>query len=140
MNQVYNMYNQIDISTSSPLKIVLMLYDGAINFLNRAIQSADEGDIKNKNIYANKALDIINELNNSLNTDVGEDLPKRLRSLYFFMSRHLMKANWKNDMKAMREVIDLLSNLREAWQYAYGQQEQEANHQNPRQMAAGMRI
>jgi len=138
MNQVYSIYNQIDISTSNPLKIVLMLYDGAINFLNRAIQFADEGDIKHKNIYANKARDIIEELNNSLNTEVGEDLAGQLRGLYHFMGRHLMKANWENDTQGMNEVIKMLSSLREAWQDAYHQQQTE--NRNPQPMTAGLRI
>ena len=69
MNQGYSMYEQIAINTSNPLKIVLMMYDGAINFLNKSIEYAENGDTKNKNIYANMARDIIVEFNNSLNME-----------------------------------------------------------------------
>jgi flagellar protein FliS len=123
MNPVNSVYSHIDISTSNPLRIVLMLYDGAINFLNKAIGFAEQGDIKQKNIYANKARDIIQELNNALNTDAGQDLARHLRSLYLFLNRHLMSANWNNDMGAMKEVVDILTHLREAWQAAYQQNE-----------------
>lgn len=141
MNQVYSIYNQIDISTSNPLKIVLMLYDGAINFLNRAIRFTEENDIKQKNIYANKARDIIEELNNSLNPEIDGEMARQLRSLYFFMGRHLMKANWRNDTIAMREVISMLSTLREAWQDAYSQHQTSTQPSNqPRPVAAGLRI
>ena len=117
-----------------------MLYDGAVNFLNKAIAFADAGDIKNKCIYANKARDIIEELNNSLNTDVGEDMAQELRRLYFFMNRHLMKANWNNDTQGMKEVIEILSGLREAWQTVYTQQENEGHHVIPPQRpAVGLR-
>jgi flagellar protein FliS len=112
-------YNELDITTSDPMKIVLMLYDGAITFIHRAIQYTREGDIKNKNIYANKARDVIEELNNALDTKVAEELAAQLRRLYLFMNRHLMTANWRNDVKAMGEVADLLENLREAWKKAY---------------------
>jgi flagellar protein FliS len=138
MNQVYSIYNQIDISTSNPLKIVLMLYDGAINFLNRAIRFADKGDIKHKNIYANKTRDIIEELNNSLNTEAGDELARQLRSLYFFMNRHLMKANWADDTKGMQEVVDMLANLREAWRDAYHQQQ--TGNLNAQPMTAGVHV
>jgi len=140
MNQAKTMYNKNDISTSNPLKIVLMLYDGAVNFLNKAIAFADAGDIKHKNIYANKARDIIEELNNSLDTDAGEDMAQQLRRLYYFMNRHLMKANWNNDIQGMKEVIEILSGLREAWQSVYTQHENEAHHVQPRQEAVGLRI
>ena len=115
MNQGYSTYNEIKYTTSNPLKIVVMLYDGAINYLRKAIEYTETGDIKNKNIYANKARDIIEELNNSLNEQEGQELAQHLRRLYFFMNRHLMKANWNNDTKGFIEVIELLSSLQEAW-------------------------
>ena len=121
MNQGYSTYEQIGINTSNPLKIVLMMYDGCINFLNKAIDYAEAGDIKNKNIYANMARDIIVEFNNALNTEAGGEIAKGLRSLYFFMNRQLMEANWNNDVQGLKEVIQLLSSLREGWQDVYNQ-------------------
>jgi len=121
MNDIYSTYKKNDISTSSPLKMVLMLYDGAITFLKKAVEFAEQGDIKNKNIYANKARDIIVEFNNSLNIQQGGEIAAKLRSLYFFMDRHLMISNWNNDIQGLNDVIDLLSNLREGWQDVYEQ-------------------
>jgi len=118
----YSAYKQTDINTARPRKIVLMLYDGAIGFLNRSVEYAVKKDIKNKNIFLNKARDIIQELNNSLNTEIGGEFAFHLRRLYFFMNRHLLRANLENDSKAIREVIQLLSSLREAWEDAYRQQ------------------
>ena len=94
MNHGYSTYNHIKFTTSNPLKLVVMLYDGAINYLRKAIEYAENNDVKNKNIYANKTRDIIEELNNSLDAEQGEELSQHLRRLYFFMNRHLMKANW----------------------------------------------
>ncbi|MCD6262594.1 MAG: flagellar export chaperone FliS [Deltaproteobacteria bacterium] len=121
MNDIYSTYKKNDISTSSPLKMVLMLYDGAITFLKKAVEFAEQGDIKNKNIYANKARDIIVEFNNSLNIQQGGEIAAKLRSLYFFMDRHLMISKWDNDIQGLNDVIDLLSNLREGWQDVYEQ-------------------
>lgn len=142
MNQAYSAYKQINITTSNPLKIVLMLYDGAINFLNMAVDFADRQDIKHKNIYANKARDIIEELNNSLNTEVGGELAHNLRGLYLFMNRHLMQANWKNDTRGMKEVIRMLADLRQSWQEVYEQQQLHDGpaEEPPRRLAAGMQI
>ena len=119
MNQGYSAYAKIGVNTATPLKLILMLYDGAIQFLNRAIEDADRGDIKNKNINANNARDIVLELNNSLNMEVGGEVAVSLRGIYFFMNRHILQTSWNNDTKGFREVIELLSNLREAWQHVY---------------------
>jgi flagellar protein FliS len=123
MKQNYAVYKEIGINTSQPLKLVIMLYDGAITYLNKSIEYAENKDIKNKNIYANKARDIILELNNSLNLEVGGEMASNLKRLYFFMNRHLFQANLKNDMQGMREVILMLSDLREVWQEISNQKE-----------------
>jgi len=121
MNNRYSIYEKNDISTSNPLKIILMLYDGAIKFLRKSIEFAEDGDIKNRNIYANKAREIIVEFNNSLNVKVGGEIATKLRSLYFFMDRQLMESNWHNDVQGLNDVINLLSSLREGWQDVYNQ-------------------
>ncbi len=122
MNQPYNLYQQTGITTSNPMKLVLMLYDGAINFLKESIEDIGKRDIKNKIIAINRAKEIIAELNNALNCEIGGEFALHLRRLYFFMDRHLFQANLKNDTQAIREVIQILSSLREAWQDAYNQQ------------------
>jgi len=138
MNQGYSVYNQIDVTTSNPLKIVLMLYDGAITFIERAIECTRSGDVKNKNIHITSASDIIVELNNSLDTEAGGELAQHLRRLYFFMGRHLTHANWHNDVEGMQEVIELLANLREAWQDIYHQPE--PLRPPPQRQSLGLRV
>ncbi len=141
MNDIYSVYKKNDISTSSPLKMVLMLYDGAITFLKKAVEFAEQGDIKNKNIYANKARDIIVEFNNSLNIQQGGEIAVKLRSLYFFMDRHLMISNWNNDIQGLNDVIDLMSNLREGWRDVYEQKiEIEAQYDAKEYRTAGVTV
>jgi flagellar protein FliS len=121
MNQHSSMYQQTAINTSDPMKLVLMLYDGAIDFLKKALDFLEKSDFKNKNIFANRAREIILELNHSLDMEAGGEIGKNLRNLYNFLNRHLLMANWKNDTQAMKDVIRILSNLREGWQDAYHQ-------------------
>ena len=137
MNPGYSTYNQMDVGTANPLRIILMLYDGSINFIRKAIEYTEKKDVKNKNIFANKARDIIMELNNALDMEAGKEISSSLRRLYFYMNRRLMEANWNNDMEGMKEVIQLLSNLREAWQDVYDQRGKLA--QSSERMAVNIR-
>ena len=121
MNQPYNLYQQTSVTTCNPMKLVVMLYDGAINFLKESIEDIGKKEIKNKIIAINRAKDIITELNNSLKCEIGGEFALTLRRLYYFMDRHLFQANLNNNTQAIHEVIKLLSTLREAWQDAYNQ-------------------
>jgi len=100
-----------------PMRIILMLYDGCISYLNKAIEYAENGDIKNKNVYINKAGDIIFELDNALNIEAGGEIAENLRSLYVFMARNLVDAVQKNNTRGLHEVIKMLSGLKEAWDH-----------------------
>ena len=122
MNNPYQAYTTAGFNTTDPMKLVLMLYDGAINFLRDAIKNTEKGDIKGKNLAANSARDIIVHLNASLNIEVGGDMAKSLRGIYLFMNRHLMESNWKNDTEGFKKIIELLESLRSAWQDAYDTQ------------------
>jgi flagellar protein FliS len=118
MNDCCALFKQENINSSDSMKLVLMLYDGSINFLHKAIEYGEKGDVKNRNIFVNKANDIIVELDHSVNDEAGGELSKNLKWLYSFMNRHLMEAVQREDStKRLNEVVTMLSNLRGSWRY-----------------------
>lgn len=107
-------YKQNNVVTSRG-HLVVMLYDGAINFLEQAVVAIERRDYAEKGRLIGRAMDIINELDASLDFNSSNDLCTNLRSLYDFMNRHLFQANLKSDAKHLREVIALLDDLNQAW-------------------------
>lgn len=116
-NNPYNQYKKTEISTANQGKLILMLYDGAIKFINKAIELMPKKDIENIHNNIVKAQDIIIELATSLNMDAGE-ISQRLFSIYMYINNRLTDANVKKDQKPLLEVKKYLSDLREAWEEA----------------------
>ncbi len=111
-------YKESTITTQSRGHLIVMLYEGAVKFLNQAIEqieAGDDGSIADRAEYITKATNIINELNAILDVEAGGEIAVDLRRLYQFMIRHLLQANIRNDTRMMREVIDLLEDLNEGW-------------------------
>jgi flagellar protein FliS len=106
-----------DINPIDPMQTILMVYDGAIKFLSRAVEYADAGDIKNKNIYINKAADIIVELNRCLDMEVGGEISENLRAIYVFIGRLLVESFATDKTWGLKESIKILSELKEGWTY-----------------------
>ena len=98
------------------VKIILMLYDGALSYLKTASKYALAGDVAQKNIYIHKTLDIIDALEGHLDMELGGDIARNLSRLYTFMREHLKKSLDTQDPKFSNEVIQLLDNLRDSWQ------------------------
>lgn len=110
-------YKEIQIKTANQIKLIVMLYDGAIRHINLAIDCFAEKyrkfDIINSHVVA--AQDIISELMASLDFERGGSLAKSLFSIYSYCNRQLLDGNLKKDEKPIREVKKLLAELREAW-------------------------
>lgn len=113
--QGYQNYKEVEIETASGLKLVVMLYSGAIRFLNLAMEgiSSKKYDVANTNIL--KAQDILSELMGSLNFEAGE-IAENLCSLYIYMNRRLLEANVEKNVGIINEVIRLMNTLKEAWE------------------------
>lgn len=115
MQKAAKAYFQTQVATTSQGKLLLMLYDGCIKFLNQAKVKIEERDYAQKGILISKALDVINELDSSLNADKGGELAENLHKLYFYCSTRLLNANLKMDIGYIDEVIKILSGLRSAY-------------------------
>lgn len=121
-------YLQTQVTTTNPGDIVVLLYGGAINFLQQAKQKMKERDMEQKGLLISKALDIIGELEASLNTQKGGELGENLHKLYFYCNTRLLMANLKLDPKLIDEVITILSGLKSAFE--------EIKNQNPATFSA----
>jgi flagellar secretion chaperone FliS len=106
-----NAYQTTHVTTASPEKILLMLYEGAIKFTMIAKQRMVEKKIAEKGKYISKALAIIGELMNTLDHDKGGQLAADLENLYVFMMDKMIEGNIKNDVAAIECVENLLKTL-----------------------------
>lgn len=109
----YQQYQANSVNSAKPGQLTLMLYNGAIKFINTAIKGVDEKDYPKINENIIKAQEIILYLSSTLNMDY--EISQNLASLYDFMYRRLIEANIKKDKQAMVEVLDLVQDLRNTW-------------------------
>jgi flagellar protein FliS len=112
----YDQYKQTEISTANQGKLIVLLYDGAIKFLNIAIENLDPKtyDIVNTNII--KAQDIITELLLSLNLKDGGEISNNLFNLYMYFKKRLLEANIHKDPEMIKEILGLMKSLRDSWE------------------------
>jgi flagellar secretion chaperone FliS len=107
-------YTESSVLTASPERLVVMLYDGAIRFLNQSAAAMREGQRDRSREKMRRAEAIVDELNVCLDMSYGE-IPQRLREIYMFCKRTLHTANVRAEPAAIEAVTRLLSELRESW-------------------------
>jgi len=111
-------YFQTQVTTTTQGDLLIMLFDGALKFLHQAKEKIAERNYAQKGILISKAIDILSELQGSLNAKKGGELADRLQKLYFYCNSRLVMANLKLDVARIDEVIDILGGLREAFNEA----------------------
>lgn len=111
----FNQYQNTQINTSSPEKLLLMLYDGAINFTRIALDKMEKKDIAGKGMYIGKAQAIVSELMNTLNHEVGGDISRQLERLYIYLIDEYLAANINNSPRSLENALRILTILRDTW-------------------------
>src|SRR5271155_1957438 len=120
-NNYANQYKQTAVKTANRGQIVIMLYEGAIQNVKKATIAVEKKDIKTKGVAIGKAHDIINELLNTLDTEVGGKVAQDLDRLYNFMIEQLLKANLESSKEPLQSVQKLLETLLDGWRGAVEQ-------------------
>lgn len=120
-NNYANQYKQMAVKTASPGQILLMLYEAAIQNVKKASDCIVKKDLAGKGKYIGKAHDIINELTNTLNFEVGGDIARNLERLYNFIVEQLVKANMQNTKEPLEAATKVLETLLTGWKEAVGQ-------------------
>ncbi len=116
--QYQQQYLQNQVQTASPEKLLIMLYDGAIQFVNKAklaMAAKNIEEIHNNIIGAQR---IISEFMNTLDVEGGGELGQNLFSLYEYLHHQLVQANIQKDEAMLSEVLEHLKDLRNTWDQA----------------------
>ncbi|MFC4062438.1 flagellar export chaperone FliS [Planomonospora corallina] len=105
------------VSTASPGKLLVMLYDRLVLDLVKGEEALGRGDRETASAQLQHAQDIIIELRSSLRMDVW-DGAAGLSELYGFLLTQLIQANVRADAAQVASCRALVEPLRDAWRTA----------------------
>jgi flagellar protein FliS len=114
-------YKKTSVETASKEQILLMLYQAAIKNCKKAIEAIEQKNISKKGEYIGKMQDIVVELSNSLDFEVGGDVAKELASLYDYILYSSTQANIKIEKSHLEGCLRVLNTLYDGWTEAIKQ-------------------
>ena len=117
-NKYIKQYQTNNITTATPEKLMIMLFDGALQFLQKAKTAIEEKNLKERAFNIESARKIIRELMRTIDLDNGNDVAKRLFRLYNQMAMKLIKANVSRNSSLIDDVMEDLTNIRWGFQKA----------------------
>lgn len=118
INPYLRQYQKNQVETATPEQILILLYDGAIQFLNKAKIALDD---ENSEQYQSNLLScekIIIEFMNTLDMEKGGEVAQNLYRLYEYFYTTLITVAISREVNKIDEVLRHLKDLRETWQKA----------------------
>lgn len=118
MNPYIDQYKKNQVETATQEQILILLYDGAINYLNRAkiaIQNSDDTSMHSNLLGCEK---ILIEFMNTLDMEQGGQFAETLYALYRYYYKILITVGISRSIPKLDEVLDHLIRLRDTWQKA----------------------
>lgn len=109
----YQAYQQNSVTTASPGELTLMLYNGCLKFIGKAITAIENNNISERNNNIQKAQNIIRELMVTLNMDM--EISNNMILLYDYMLEQLINANVNNNVQALKDAEALVKEFRDTW-------------------------
>lgn len=125
MNYGLGAYKKTSIHTASKEQVLLMLYQAAIKNCKKAMVAIDENKIAEKGEYIGKLQDIVIELNNSLDFEIGGKIAQELSSLYDYIVFASTQANIKIEKEPLEGCLNVLNTLYSGWSDAIKQMRKE---------------
>lgn len=113
INHAYKAYENNQVLYAKGEELTLLLYKGAVKFIEQAKLALEKEDWQRVNDRIIKAQNIMTEFMVTLNMDI--EISKSLILLYDYMKRRLIEANLKKDREILNEVQEMLVELLETW-------------------------
>lgn len=110
-----DIYLESRILSADGVELVRILYQAALESVEKARRHLKEGDIAARSREITRAAAVLSELAVSLDLDAGGALSRNLLELYDYMQRRLLEANFLQSEPILAEVSRLLATLLEGW-------------------------
>jgi flagellar protein FliS len=108
-------YQKSAVNGASPLQLIVMLYDGALRFMEAGKHAMQHGERDKQNETLQRAQKIVLELMGCLDMEKGGDIAKNLFSLYSYVINELVTSNIKDEPAGIDRSMKVISDLRESW-------------------------
>ena len=108
-------YMRSAVLSATPLRLIVLLYEGAIRQLRTANRRLEEGDDRGRHAALGRALDIVGELVDSLDPKHGPEIAADIERHYNYVQRCILQGNLERSREKIDAAIRVLDVLRSAW-------------------------
>ena len=130
-------YAETDVLDRDPLELVCLLYAKALEKLNQARCNLEAGQIRPRADAIAHAMEIVLELQGSLNGEAGGEIASNLARLYDYVQERLIEANVEQQVAPLDDAIRVMETLYDGWKQIQPSGSLKAEVEAPTAVGAG---
>jgi flagellar protein FliS len=108
-------YQESAIRGATPIELVVVLYDSAIEDMRRALAAMQQNDVETRCRQMAHALIVLQQLQGTLDFERGGSSARQFEQFYSLVRAKLLEAQIRNSPETLREQIRYCSEVRDCW-------------------------
>lgn len=100
---------------ATPIELVVLLYDSAIEDMRSALTAMQKSDIEARAKQTSHALMILQQLQGTLDFERGGSAAKHFEQFYNLVRAKLQEAQMRGSAELMQQQIGYMSEVRDCW-------------------------
>lgn len=111
-------YRETAVRGATPIELVVILYDTALEDMRRAVTAMRRADIESRAKCIGHALIVLQQLQGTLDFDGGGPAARQFEQFYNLIRAKLLEAQIRGSAELMQEQIRCFSEVRDCWMQA----------------------
>lgn len=111
-------YRNSAAESATPLELVILLYDSAIDDMRRAVSAMQKGEIEERSARIGHALMVLQQLQGTLDFERGGSAARQFEQFYNLLRAKLLEAQMRGSSELLLLQIRSMSEVRDCWAQA----------------------
>ena len=108
-------YQENALRGATPLELVIVLYDTAIDDMRRALSAMQQDDVETRSRQISHALIVLQQLQGTLDFERGGGAARQFEQFYNLVRAKLLESQIRNSAELLREQVRYVSEVRDCW-------------------------
>lgn len=108
-------YQDSAVRGATPIELVIVLYDSAIQDLRRALAAMEGSDVETRSTAINHSLMILQQLQGTLDFERGGGPARQFEQFYNVIRAKILEAQMRGSPELMRQQLRSMTEVRDCW-------------------------
>jgi flagellar secretion chaperone FliS len=108
-------YRENAVRGATPIELVVILFDTALDDMRRAASAARASDIEERAAAIRHAMMVLQQLQGTLDFEKGGQVARQFEQFYNLVRAKLLEAQLRNSPELMQQQIQFMSEVRDCW-------------------------